>query len=389
MRSSSSSWTPCRGEVPALSSEVSRRTAIARPQASVSRWASTLASFCRYLLSKAQVEQPAGNWVLLVLARTPLQGALELISDLLDAHAAQDGTCSSGPATAAAATAAGTEAAAGLQAAPPRAAPAKPSLVPGHGCALEQAADCLAALASNPDQLLGPSDSIVLHHFCCYLLDLACRPPQLPAQQPGSSLPTPQPQGQQQAGQPQGGAAADAPINISLNTAGLAHQLIARLLGSTSVGLMLLRAAAAAVRQWVLELVAAVTGEQVVAAPDSPDAGRKGLGLSQPGWQGLEPSQPGGEALDEDGIVHTVTQLAVLLHTALQLLPAWGAELGGCDDEFMRSLYQDIVDAKDACALISVTRGGIARQMQRAAVQVQAALQQMAAEAAERGYVYA
>lgn len=298
-----------------------------------------------------------------MLGRTPLQAALELISNLLDAHAEQQAV----------------PAAADMQsgAAPPAAAPATGStlpqlLVPQHSRVLEAAVGLLATLVSSP-HLMSSDDELCLRPFGQYLLSLACQPPAAAASPQGAGLEAQQQQqpqatqGGDKIGIPGGaGRAPPPPIDLSQGTAAVAHDLVRLLLEGGPTGVVLLGAAAHAMGQHTAALVADVTGQQPLS---------QGL-LAQAGSTGAEAAAA---PLDEAGLVHVVTQLAALLQPALAALPAWEAALGGCDAPFLEELAGAVLAAKEACKLIAVTHRGVARQVQRTAAQLVAALQQIAA----------
>ena len=318
-----------------------------------------------YLLAKELQEAPSGNPLPAVLSRTPLQAALELMGDVLEAHAAAASTAPAGAAGAAS---------------PAVAAP--PHLSTEHGAVLGQAAACLVALAGGPQwqqgqwagqqqqqqhqqpqegqpALLSEEDGLLLHHFAVYLLDLACRPPlasaQLPAQPQSQHLSQ---QSQQAPAGQQGPASSQQPAGaIDLqgqSTARVARALLQRLCCCAATGLVVLGAAAEMAQQGMHRLVAAVTGEQWLGS--GPGAGLAGLGSMGSQGLGLMPAgsgelvapqqqqqrqhqqqqqqqqqqQPrlGDEGEEEAALSHAVGQLVGILQWALHPLAAWAAEVG-------------------------------------------------------------
>ncbi|GAB4814264.1 hypothetical protein N2152v2_001310 [Parachlorella kessleri] len=307
----------------------------------------------RYLLSKELKERPAANPLPGVLGRTPLQAALELISDLLEAHKEQS------PAAGVGAAASST------------------TLTEAHGRVLLQATGCLAALVRQAAGLMSQEDGLCLGPFFGYIVAAACHVSRHEAATTDGSpsLGTPD---QQQVQPPSQERHSDAAaIDLTKSTAAVALQLVSALCSSAGTGLVLLGAAASAAEQYVHSLVAEVTGEHLAFPPSALHS----LDSASEGHHPEEHRQLGDSTivLGEEALAHAVVQVAGVLHTALPLLAAWAAEVGGCDEAFMSGVASAIMSAKDACKLIAITHSSIARLMQRVAAQLVNALSQLAA----------
>ncbi|PRW56920.1 hypothetical protein C2E21_3875 [Chlorella sorokiniana] len=325
------------------------------------------------LLGELQGPAAAGTTLPLAAAleHTPVRALLGVALDILQTHAAaaaEAGRTAAADSTAAGASSPPSDA---MQPTQPQ-----PQLAAAHAQLLGDACTCLVHLLARPGQTAVHTDYEALQQFGSLLLQAAARPePALVV------VPTPDQQPDSAPGPAAAAAEAAAPaattvtsqFDLSQPSSQLASAVLAALRASPTAGLTLLSCTAPAARDCLARLVEVVNADPL---------GSSGVGLTPGTGTGSGTGgrgQPGGAAAEEEALLlHAFNQLGQQLSVGLRLLPQWVASTDVQGGEFMQQIAVDVIAARDASQLISVTHPAAARLMQRVAAQMVAALQQIA-----------
>jgi hypothetical protein len=197
-------------------------------------------------------------------------------------------------------------------------------LTPAHAELLEGACSCLPHLCGRPGKTALDSDFHTLKQFCAEVLALATSPslestPALPMQMPAlQTLPVGKaPEGDSKERSQGSSAAPGSAFDLQQTSAQLAVAVLGALRQSPVAGMVLLSCTAPDTRDCLAALVAAITGEQVLAAPAAAACWPAAVGSEAPLTPGV------GGAADEACLLHAFASLSEQLSAGLQLLPQW------------------------------------------------------------------